>query len=323
MGVAMAESNKAHWAWWAALRDAWLQRDTAHFPQREPAAPATPTHVSDTEIISAMNTALEHLSAGGDTPEDKAALEALVERSRESLDEVKAQTEYQDQKSVRLLTVATFFVALSGVLINGFGKNHSVRIVWGGAIDGWQLLSVPVYLGFALFALSVVVGALVTFHATQTRFRYERETAIKPGAPMSQIFFRGIARADPTEWARSFTQDSGNSTIPANDLTLRYAKNYILESYLVAAKVADKMRYLEAAQAILAFSLKVLLIWLPILAIVLIIHPGDPKQDQPLSVEVTAIRSLPTAPTPTASIAPTAPAAITTTTTTKASHDKQ
>ena len=320
----MSESKKVQLAWWAALRDAWLQRDTAHFPQCEPVALAQSTHVSDREIISVMKTALEHLSAGDDTVEDKAALEALVERSRESLDEVKAQTEYQDQKSVRLLTVATFFVALSGLLINEFGKNHSIRIIWGGAIDGWQLLSVPVYLGFALFALSVVVGALVTFHATQTRFRYERETAIKPGVPpRSQIFFRGIIRADPAEWARNFTQDSGGGTIPAKDLSLRYAKNYILESYLVAAKVADKMRYLEAAQAILAFSLKVLLIWLPILAVVLIIHPGDETEDQPSNVEVTAIRGLPTAPTATASIAPTAPAAITTTTTTKASHEKQ
>lgn len=259
-----------------------------HFPHREPVAPA-PGPVSTADIIGSISTALEHLGAGDGSEEDKAALDALVERSRESLDEVKAQTEYQDQKSVRLLTVATFFVALSGLLINGFAQNHGVRIVWGGAIDGWQWLAALVYLGFAIFALSVIVGALVTFHATQTRFRYEEATAIRPGAPLSQIFFRGIVRTDPTEWARSFTQESGNGTIPAKDLSLRYAKNYILESYLVAAKVADKMRYLEAAQAILAFSLKVLLLWLSALAVVSLVHPGDPKETVPMKVEVTRI----------------------------------
>lgn len=255
-----------------------------HFPHRDPLPPVGTVPTS--EIVKSITSALEHLGPGEESEPAKDALKALVDRSRESLDEVKAQTEYQDQKSTRLLTVTTFFVALSGLLINAFAQTHALHIVWGGTIDWWQVLAAPVYLGFAVFVLSVIAGALVTFHATQTRFRYEKATAIKPGEPPgSQIFFRGIVRADPTEWARSFIEGDAKGTTPSSDLSIRYAKNYILESYLVAAKVADKMRYLEAAQAILAFSLKVLLLWLAALAVVSVVHPGDRKDSSAMKAD--------------------------------------
>jgi hypothetical protein len=255
-------------------------------------------NVTTRQISEEINAAL--LSLGAGPSKDSNELRALVERSRESLDEVKAQTEYQDQKSTRLLTVATFFVALAGLLISAFAQHHSIRVILGGNIDWWQVLAALVYLGFALFALSVVAGALVTFHATQTRFRYQTETMFERGEPpKSQIFFRGIVRASPSDWVGSFTQTTARGSVPARDLSLRYAKNYILESYLIAAKVADKMRYLEAAQSILAFSLKVLILWLPALAVISLIIPSDPKDDRPMKVEVTSIPSA--APMPYAS----------------------
>jgi hypothetical protein len=256
-----------------------------HFPHRVRSEQTGP--ISTEEIISSINQALQDLNPGSTTDDGANNLQELVERSRESLDEVKAQTEYQDQKSTRLLTVSTLFVALSGLLMNAFAQHHSVRIVWGGTIDWRQVLAATVYLCFALFVLSVIAGALVTFHATQTRFRYEKGTAIKPNVPPeSQIFFRGIIRAGPTEWAGSFTEGADSGTVPARDLSLRYAKNYILESYLVAAKVADKMRYLEAAQAILASSMKILLFWLVLLALVSLFLAGGPIEDRSVKLEV-------------------------------------
>lgn len=281
----MLDAKKPKLSWVQAVRDAWQGRKLEHFPHRDTADPAH-TLVSSDDVIAAITSNLSLLEAGGDQEADEVALQALLERSRESLDEVKAQTEYQDQKAVRLLTVATLFVALAGVLINAFAQTHTLRFIPGGEIDWRQVLALPVYIGFAAFGLTVIAGALVTFHATQTRFRYDEGTAIKSGAPMSQIFFRGIIQADPALWARSFTEKVGSATLPAKDLSLRYAKNYILESYLVAAKAADKLRYLEASQAILAFSLKVLLVWLVILAVIWVVHPGDPKTEIPLKVQI-------------------------------------
>lgn len=256
----------------AALWHAFRGLPMDHFPLRLQGD--QPVTLPSDDIIKEIGAALADLRSGPEDRDEK-ALEALVSRSRESLDEVKAQTEYQDQKATRLLTVASLFVALAGLLFKDFAQTHPIRIVWGGALDPVQLLTAPVHIAFGLFVLSVVAGALVTFHATRTRFRYPKRTNIEAGRePRSQIFFMGIIRATPGDWVRSFIETAGSGTAPAKDLSLRYAKNYIAESYLVAAKVADKMRYLEAGQAILAFSLKMLMVWLVLLAVVSATLPG-------------------------------------------------
>src|SRR5437773_8450894 len=118
------------------------------------------------------------------------------------------------------------------------------------------------YLLFALFLLSASCGALVVFHAIRTRFKYPKLTP--EGSRLgSYLFYSDIIALEPATWADRFTVQGGSAVDP--DLSLRYLKNYIVESYLVAAKVADKLRYLQPAQDILATSMRVLLIWLALL----------------------------------------------------------
>ena len=50
------------------------------------------------------------------------------------------------------------------------------------------------------------------------------------------------------------------------DLKIEYLKNYVAEAYLIAAKTADKLRYLQPAQSLLAWSLRCLLIYIVLLA---------------------------------------------------------
>ena len=78
----------------------------------------------------------------------------------------------------------------------------------------------------------------------------------------------------------------------------------MLETYLIAAKTADKLRYLGPAQSLLALSLRLLVAWLILMTLVgLAISPTrpseqpqvsleQPKDARPLRVEVTR----PTAP---------------------------
>jgi hypothetical protein len=222
-----------------------------------------------------------------------ADINPYLERGRESLDEVKTLTEYQDQKVTRLLTIVAFLSALSGALFSRFADAYPLRETF--TTLGWfrgGILVMCAYAFFGLFALSAVCGALVVFHATRTRFKYPDPEPPAEGAPPrkpgSYIFFPEIIKVTPTDWAKSFISPSAAESDPAQvtmdtQLPLRYFKNYVAESYLVAAKVADKLRYMMPAQSILLFSIRMLLIWVLLFAITLTAVPATaPKKgDQP------------------------------------------
>lgn len=197
------------------------------------------------------------------TPEEKEEkLDDLLKLARQSLDEVTAQTDYQDGKATRLLTILTFMSAFSGLLFNRLADGYPIStLTWVGTQTSAVSLGVIIcYLLFALFAFCAVSGALVTFHAIRARFRYPKEAA-KDVGPGSLLFYIPISRTQPAQWGKAFLDPSDSSKLRP-DLKVEYLKNYIVESYLVAAKVADKMRFLEPAQRLQSWAIKVLLVWL-------------------------------------------------------------
>lgn len=200
-------------------------------------------------------------------------LEATTAIAREALDEVKAQTEYQDAKAARLLTITTVLSALSGLLLGRFLDAYPVRSLTA-ADPGASMLIGLCYAFFALFAFSSLCGAVVTFHATRTRFRYPTATpAASTGAfPKSLIFWRGIIASTPEDWAGAFV-DAGSGSSMRLGLRERHLAGLVQEAYLVAAKTADKLRMLQPAQKALAFSLKCLLIWLLLLGVTTLAVP--------------------------------------------------
>jgi hypothetical protein len=81
----------------------------------------------------------------------------------------------------------------------------------------------------------------------------------------------------PAAWARSFVAiqvTAGRETLVLNPaLRQLYFRDLVTEAYLVAAKTADKIRYLESAQRLLSWALRCLLARLVILAIVSFLPP--------------------------------------------------
>src|SRR5690606_29402250 len=98
-------------------------------------------------------------------------LDKAIELARASLNEAKQQTEYQDQKATRLLTVTTFLTALAGAFFATFSGDYPLHTL--GSVSGQPFyLLLATYLAFVMFVVSALAGALVTFHATRTRFKY-------------------------------------------------------------------------------------------------------------------------------------------------------
>lgn len=120
-----------------------------------------------------------------------------------------------------------------------------------------------------MFAIFAVSGALVSFHAIRARYRLpdaSTSTSVK-----SHLFFSFIVELSPDAWAKSFL--SHNGTQISQELKIEYFKNYITESYLIASKVADKMRYLEPAQQLLSHAIKMLVFWFPAYALSVFLVP--------------------------------------------------
>lgn len=210
---------------------------------------------------------------------DRDLLDDAIKLARQSLDEVKDQTEYQDQKATRLLTITTFLTAFSGVLFTRMldaypGDSFETQPYYAKFLLGLS------YVLFAAFVLSAVFGALITFHATRTRFKYAHDNDISHDdkTPRSRLFYRGILYVRPKAWALSFVEPhpAPNSLVdPVLNRHLKqlYLRDLVGETYLIAAKAADKLRYLDPAQHLLARSLFCLFFWLLTLSAVALIVP--------------------------------------------------
>ena len=244
---------------------------------------------------------------------DPTGLDDAIDLAKASLDEAKAQTEYQDQKATRLLTVTTFLTALAGAFFATFAGDFPLRMLPQLSPGAYWLLGAT-YVAFLLFVLFALGGALVTFHATRTRFKYpaEAKVANQAGPTRSYLFFREIIGVTPEGWANSFvtveTKDGKSTATLRADLKIEYLKNYVSEAYLIAAKTADTLRYLQPAQGLLAYALRCLVVYIVLLTIVLTtLTPTKPSSaptevkilttPQPVHVQVEPARPLYPMPT--------------------------
>jgi len=242
----------------------------SYYPQALEVATGKSRRIDESEIMREIARILSALES-----DESIDIQAYLGRGRESLNEVKALTEYQDQKATNLLTTIAFLTALAGALFTKFVEIYPLHATRSGNGSLTHLLCVIAsYVLFALFILTAVSGALVIFHATKTQFKYPKShSTLEPGSEKrvtSYLFVTGIIDANPAQWAASFLRSQGfvrnggqEEAIQIDPaLQLNYFKNYVGESYLVACKAADKIRYLQPGQAILLLSIRILLMWI-------------------------------------------------------------
>src|SRR5262245_1118331 len=170
-------------------------------------------------------------------PTDEKELDALLELSKRSLDEVTRLTEYEDGKANRIVTAMAFLSALEGVLFAKFlDKYHMILLNDLWASSG-LLICVPVL--FFIYILCLILGIILIVYAVRPRFIVPAAWEQGAGDPASFLFFRQIIQIKPGAWAKAF---SGKNV---DILKREYIKNSILETYLIAEKIREKLVYLE------------------------------------------------------------------------------
>jgi hypothetical protein len=260
-----------HDTWWtvaATFRSA-LNLSIERYPELQ--RDGKLANLSNDELVLELAGATEHFKLIKPTETDAVPIDDAIKLALASLEESKRQTEYQDNKASRLLTVTSFVSALSAVLLAAFADRYPLDQLSTFTNPSHWLLAAA-YVAFMLFILLALCGALVTFHATRTRFKYATDKSIKDETTTakSMLFYKGIAGTGPVGWADSYVNAQKQAGTPVgpervtaaairNDLKVIYFRNYVIEAYLVAAKTADKLRYLAPAQALLAWALRFLI----------------------------------------------------------------
>ncbi|MGY4629839.1 hypothetical protein [Bradyrhizobium sp. USDA 4486] len=188
------------------------------------------------------------------------ALDRVHDGAKASLAEVKALTEYEDGKASRLLTIVAFLSAVVAAVFTRFATDYP----WPGfgAIDTdrYSALTMATYAAFFTYVLLVTVSVLIILGAVKPRFNIPKtwKAGSKPDRPPSMLFYKGILDVTAPTWGEAFI---GLGTKKGDDLKAYYAKCYIAESYLIAEKVADKLRLLSPGVGLLQAAMWVLLVF--------------------------------------------------------------
>jgi hypothetical protein len=188
------------------------------------------------------------------------ALDRVHDGAKASLAEVKALTEYEDGKASRLLTIAAFLSAAVAAVFTRFAADYPWPGFGAFDTDRLSALTIAAYAAFFAYVLLVTISVLIILSAVKPRFNIPKSWA--PGSkvdrPTSMLFYEKILDVTAPTWGQAFI---GLGTNKGDDLKAYYAKCYIAESYLVAEKVADKLRLLNPGVTILQAAMWVLVVF--------------------------------------------------------------
>ena len=186
--------------------------------------------------------------------------EDYLEGVRWSLETVTHLTEYQDEKANKILTAMAFLSALVGVVFAAVIDKCPYSLVSHLRASGYQCSAIGLIVIYGLFVLYFVllgIGAALVVWAVKPRFNIP-STWHADKNPASLLFYEKIAEVSGKQWASAFAQHS------ANEVQQEYLKNAIYETYLIAGKIATKLRLLQPGIGFFFASIVVLVILLPL-----------------------------------------------------------
>ncbi|WP_156941339.1 hypothetical protein [Mesorhizobium sp. LNJC405B00] len=193
------------------------------------------------------------------------AVDRVHEAARASLNEVKALTEYEDGKVSRLLTVIAFLSAVVGAVFTRFATDYA----WPGLDNinpsaGW-LLPTSTYFTFFIYAVVVTWSVFTALNAIRPTFNVPAtwNGHDATGLPPSMIFYNGMLDVSAPKWGEAFETLAGEE---GTDLKRYYAKCYVIEAYLVAEKVAQKLAAINPCVNALRAAMVILMVFFVLFA---------------------------------------------------------
>jgi hypothetical protein len=219
------------------------------------------------------------------------ALDRVYDGAKASLAEVKALTEYEDGKASRLLTIVAFLSALVGAVFSRFATDYPWPGLASADTDRLSVLTISVYLAFFVYVILVTISVLIILSAVKPQFNVPKSwTRSKADRPTSALFYKGILDVTAPAWGELFI---GLGTAEGADLKAYYAKCYIAESYLVAEKVAIKLRRLNPGVGMLQDAMWVLLVFFSLFgANVMLVKSSNAAAAVHVSVPAPAVNPL-------------------------------
>ncbi|WLB09475.1 hypothetical protein QIH87_47370 [Bradyrhizobium elkanii] len=143
-----------------------------------------------------------------------------------------------------MLTIIAFLSAVVGAVFTRFVTDFP----WPGfdapKTNSLSALTFAAYVAFLAYVLLVTVSVLIILKAVKPQFNVPKTWtgSSSQGLPPSMLFYARILDVTAPTWGDAFIK---LATDKGNDLKAYYAKCYIAESYLVAGKVAEKLRLLS------------------------------------------------------------------------------
>jgi hypothetical protein len=121
-----------------------------------------------------------------------------------------------------------------------------------------SFLPAVTYLSFFVYVILVTWSVFTILRAIQPTFNVPAtwRGPGRTGLPTSMIFYKGILDVSASKWGEAFEALSGENGL---DLKRYYAKCYVAEAYLVAAKVAQKLNALRPGISALRGAMRVLI----------------------------------------------------------------
>ncbi|MET4037890.1 MULTISPECIES: hypothetical protein [unclassified Bradyrhizobium] len=231
---------------------------------------------------------------GWSIPSD--ALDRVHDGAKASLAEVKALTEYEDGKASRLLTIIAFLSALVGAVFTRFATDYPWPGFGAFEADRLSALTMATYLAFFIYVVLVTISVLIILSAVKPRFNIPKTwTGSKADRPPSALFYKGILDVTAPTWGETFK--SLGSANKGEDLKAFYAKCYIAESYLIAEKVAVKLRLLQPGVGALQAAMWVLLVFFVLVgANVMLVKAGAPAAGRASVPSSTVVLPSPSSP---------------------------
>lgn len=180
--------------------------------------------------------------------------QAVHDMALASLDQVKASTEYDDARA--LLTIVAFLTALAGAVFNRFGSTYDLP-TWRELASNWHYVWPAVtYAMFGAYAVIVAVSAYVIFGAMKPTIYEPGDGVSNPRGALDLTFHARLLHTHPRAWGQSFVELTGEGVSGPDNLKAQYGKYYILETYLLAQKIASKLK--KAAPAVRWLQLSML-----------------------------------------------------------------